>query len=163
MGDDILNRPTGDQEGIWEAGTDLPFDPFASSAVLTDLELKCPRCKLQISTRESSLVIPWIALILVYFSACGCRRHRICTSGFSNGVSELPSTHCARNPGSLQVHSRHRPRSQRKNPREACVSSVSDVTCSCLPTSWLKEFYPISDCQGDAPRTLRTRSNLRRR
>lgn len=55
MGDDILNyRPTGDQDGIWEAGTNLPFDPFVSSVILTDLDVQCPGCERQISTCKSS-------------------------------------------------------------------------------------------------------------
>jgi len=46
MGDDILNYvPTADQEGIWEAGTRLPFDPFVSSAILADVDIECPKCE----------------------------------------------------------------------------------------------------------------------
>ena len=51
MGDNILNhRPAGDQEGLWEAGTHLAFDPFVSSATLTDLDVECPRCERTINT-----------------------------------------------------------------------------------------------------------------
>ena len=50
MGDDILNHvPTADQEGIWEAGTRLPFDPFVSSAILEDVDVECPKCERQIN------------------------------------------------------------------------------------------------------------------
>lgn len=56
MGDDILNyRPTGDQKGVWETGTQLPFDPFVSSAVLTDIDVECPRCERSIKFRKSPL------------------------------------------------------------------------------------------------------------
>lgn len=51
MGDNIFNyQPNGDQEGVWEAGTQLPFDPFVSSATLIDLDLECPKCERQIKT-----------------------------------------------------------------------------------------------------------------
>ena len=54
MGDDILNyRPTADQEGLWEAGTHLPFDPFASSATLIDLDIECPKCERPINICKS--------------------------------------------------------------------------------------------------------------
>ena len=57
MGDGILNyRPTGDQEGVWETGTRLPFDPFVSSAILTGVDVECPGCERPINTRKSSLV-----------------------------------------------------------------------------------------------------------
>ena len=57
MGDDILNyRPTGDEERIWEAGTQLPFDPFVSSVILIDLDVECPKCEQQISTRKTLLL-----------------------------------------------------------------------------------------------------------
>ena len=50
MGDNILDyQPTGDQEGIWEAGTRLPFDPFDSSATLLNQDIECPKCAQQIS------------------------------------------------------------------------------------------------------------------
>lgn len=56
MGDDILNyRPTGDEEGVWKHATNLSFDPFESSDELIYLDIKCFKCKGQISTRESSL------------------------------------------------------------------------------------------------------------
>lgn len=56
MGDNIVNyQPTGDQEGLWEAGTNLPFDPFFSSAILIELDIECPRCERQISIGRSSL------------------------------------------------------------------------------------------------------------
>jgi hypothetical protein len=51
VGDNLLNyRPTANQEGAWVAGTHLPFDPFVSSAVLTDLDVECPRCERLISS-----------------------------------------------------------------------------------------------------------------
>ncbi|KAF9779250.1 hypothetical protein BJ322DRAFT_450903 [Thelephora terrestris] len=51
MGDEIFKyRPAGDQERRWEAGTQLPFDPFVSSAILTDLEVECPNCERQVNT-----------------------------------------------------------------------------------------------------------------
>lgn len=54
MGDDILNyQPNGDQEGLWEAGTRLPFDPFVSSATLLDQDIECPRCTQGISVCKS--------------------------------------------------------------------------------------------------------------
>lgn len=55
MGDNILNyRPIDDQKGIWQAGTRLPFNPFVSSASLTDLDVECPKCERQVSTCKSS-------------------------------------------------------------------------------------------------------------
>jgi len=57
MGDDIINyRRNADQDGLWEAGTHLPFDPFASSATLIDLDIECPRCERPISICKSSLI-----------------------------------------------------------------------------------------------------------
>lgn len=56
MGDNIFGyRPTGNQEGIWEAGTNLPFDPFVSSATLVELDVECPKCERQISTCKQPL------------------------------------------------------------------------------------------------------------
>ena len=56
MGDNILNyRPTGDEEGIWEASTLLHFDPFVSSATLTELDVECPKCDKRVTTCKSSL------------------------------------------------------------------------------------------------------------
>ena len=58
MGDDILNyRPTGDQKGVWDTGIQLPFDPFTSSAILTDIDVECPRCERSINIRKSPLKI----------------------------------------------------------------------------------------------------------
>jgi len=55
MGDDILNyRPIGDQKGVWETGIQLPFDPFVSSAILTDIDAECPRCERSIKIRKVS-------------------------------------------------------------------------------------------------------------
>lgn len=54
MGNKILNyRPDEDQEGLWEAGTQLPFDPFVSSATLLDLDVECPRCERSINVCKS--------------------------------------------------------------------------------------------------------------
>ena len=62
MGNNILNYvPTADQEGIWEAGTRLPFDPFVSSALLDDLDVECPKCERPINvckTPPTSMDIP---------------------------------------------------------------------------------------------------------
>lgn len=56
MGDNVLDyKPTGDQEGVWEASTHLPFDPFVSSGILTDLDIECPKCERLINTCESCL------------------------------------------------------------------------------------------------------------
>src|SRR6266478_6136128 len=62
MGDEILNyRPTAtDKDGLWEAGTHLPFNPFASSAILTTIDVDCPRCERPIEIRKSSPVFPWV-------------------------------------------------------------------------------------------------------
>jgi hypothetical protein len=92
MDDNIFDyRPTGDQEGIWEAGTGLPFDPFASSAILTDSDIECPRCEQRVGIRGSSSEFgkSWTILNLIYFSVCETRRNRICSSGFRNGVPAL--------------------------------------------------------------------------
>ena len=62
MGDDILNyQPIGDQRGLWEAGTNLPFDPFDSSNVLENAYVECPRCEQKYETRKSlwNLEIVW--------------------------------------------------------------------------------------------------------
>ena len=57
MGDDILNyQPTADQEGIWEAGTHLPFDPFVSSGILMDIDVDCPKCERPINICKSTLM-----------------------------------------------------------------------------------------------------------
>lgn len=65
MGDDILNfRPTGRQEGIWETSTQLPFDPFVSSAALTSIDVECPRCERSINIRKSSLHRGWNRIVL---------------------------------------------------------------------------------------------------
>lgn len=56
MGDDILNyRPTVDQDGLWEAGAHIPFDPFVSSATLLDLDVDCPKCERPINVCKSIL------------------------------------------------------------------------------------------------------------
>jgi len=59
MGDDILNyMPTVDQEGVWEAGTRLPFDPFVSSAILADVDIECPKCERQINICMQTPICP---------------------------------------------------------------------------------------------------------
>ena len=64
MGEDILNyRPTADQDGVWEAGTRLPFDPFVSSGILIDMDIDCPRCERPINTCKSSPMSPRVLSI----------------------------------------------------------------------------------------------------
>ena len=60
MGDIINYRPTAEQEGIWDAGTRLPFDPFVSSGILIDVDIDCPRCERPINVCKSSLIFPRI-------------------------------------------------------------------------------------------------------
>ena len=54
MGDDILNyQPTSDEKNAWESQTRLYFDPFVSAGILVNLDVECPKCGRQISTRKT--------------------------------------------------------------------------------------------------------------
>ena len=66
MGENIMNYvPTADQEGIWEAGTRLPFDPFVSSAILADVDVECPKCERVINVCKQPSLFPRVP---VYFT-----------------------------------------------------------------------------------------------